>query len=127
MEASCAGPCRLVAVEWDRSKAEIAREVLSGAGWRRVEVEVVSGDALEYLRGLPAGSITLAFVDVEKEGYPEALRILEEKLEPGGVAAFHNAFFPAPPREFFEAAARPPWRGGVVPTPAGLYILVKAP
>ncbi len=127
MEASCGGRCRLVAVEWSKAKARVAEEVLAGAGWSRVEVEVVPGNALDYLSGLPDESLALAFIDIEKEDYPKALRILAGKLEPGGVAAFHNAFFPAPPREFFEAAGEPPWRGGVLPSPAGLLIVVKEP
>jgi len=112
---------RVVAVEYSPGRAERlarnARLIEEATGAR---VEVVVGDALEVLRGLPGESVSLAFVDIEKHEYPEALRLLEEKLVPGGLAAFHNAYFPAPPREFFEQASR--LEHVVLPTPVGLLV-----
>ncbi len=112
---------RVVAVEYDRARARVlesyapAIEEATGA-----RVEVVEGDALDFLRGLRGRVVGLAFVDVEKSEYPEALRLLAERSVPGGLAAFHNAYFPRPPDEFFELAAR--LAHMIVPTPAGLLV-----
>lgn len=126
LEEYCAGPCRLTAVEVDRQRASRAREVLAGAAWSRVEWSVVNADALDYLESLNDGSLDVAFIDIDKWSYTRALRILEAKLKPGGVALFHNAFFPLPPG-FHQAARTGPWVGGVIPTPEGLYMLVRRP
>jgi len=112
---------RIVAVEYEPSRAGRlrghARLIMEATGAR---VEVVEGEALDVLRGLQDGSVSMAFVDIEKHWYPEALRLLREKLVPGGLAAFHNAYFPRPPREFFEEAAR--LEHVVLPTPVGLLV-----
>ena len=124
-EGCSQGGCRVVAVEYDPSRSSRIEANLGRLGLERVEVSVVTGEALEVLRGLEPGSISLAFVDIEKHQYLEALRLLEEKLKPGGAAFFHNAFFPAPPEEFFVAASREPWRATVLPTPAGMLVAYK--
>jgi predicted O-methyltransferase YrrM len=69
-----------------------------------IEIEVIYGDALEYLRGIEDGSLDLAFIDIEKGSYPQALRLLRKKLRKEGIAIFHNAISPKPPKEFFEIA-----------------------
>jgi len=112
---------RVVAVEADPGRARVLRgyapaiEEYTGA-----RVEVVEGDALEFLEGLPEGSVSAAFVDVEKSLYRRVLEALAGKAVPGALAAFHNAYFPRPPGEFFEAAAR--LESVIVPTPVGLLI-----
>jgi len=112
---------RVVAVEADPGRASVlrgyAREIEGLTGAR---VEVVEGDALEFLAGLPGGSVSAAFVDVDKHLYVRVLELLAEKAAPGALAAFHNAYFPRPPGEFFEAAAR--FESVVVPTPVGLLL-----
>lgn len=70
--------------------------------------------------------MALAFIDIEKHQYLDALRLLEDRLRPGGAAFFHNAFFPAPPEEFFVAASREPWRSTILPTPAGMLVAYKS-
>ena len=51
------------------------------------------GPALDTLRGMPAASAQMMFIDADKEGYPayyeEALRI----LEPGGLLAADNVLW----------------------------------
>lgn len=125
LEDFCRGTCRLTAIEWDESKASRAREVLDGMKWSRVEWSVVSGDALDVVESMEDSSLSLAFVDVEKSMYPKMLEILERKLEPGGVALFHNAYFPPPPPAFYDQASRDPWVSAIIPTPEGLYIIAK--
>ena len=122
MEAACKGDCRVIAIEYDEGKASMISKVLAPLGLDKVKVEVVAGEALDILRGMQQASIGLAFIDVEKNQYPEALDILAGKLHPSGVALFHNAYFPPPPRSFFKKANEPPWRSTIAPTPAGLLI-----
>ncbi len=125
LEDGCRETCRLYAVEADCGLAERGRRLFARAPLRRVRVEWVCGEAAEFLERLPAGGLSLAFVDVAKHEYPRILELLREKLAVGGVALFHNAYFPRPPERFYEMMRRPPWRGGVAPTPAGLAVLVR--
>ncbi len=122
MEAACKGDCTIIAIEYDEVKASMISKVLAPLGLERVKVEVVAGEALDILRGTQNGSIGLVFIDVEKNQYPEALDTLSDKLHPRGVALFHNAYFPPPPRSFFKKVNEPPWRSTIAPTPAGLLI-----
>ena len=122
MEAACLGACRLVAIEYLESNARRLRANLSALSLSRVEVEAVQGEALRVLSTFPPRSLAAVFVDIEKHQYPRALELLEDRLEPGGLAAFHNAYFPQPPREFFEAVEEGPWTATIVPTPAGLLV-----
>jgi len=124
-EDSCRGECVVYAVEISGRLASEGRRILERAPLERVRIEWVEGDAIEWLEGQPDNSLSLAFVDIDKEDYPEALELLAEKLVPGGVALFHNAYWPAPPRRFYELSSKPPWRGGIAPTPLGVAVLVK--
>ncbi|MCE4601007.1 MAG: class I SAM-dependent methyltransferase [Desulfurococcales archaeon] len=115
---------RIVAVEWDPDLAQVlarnakAIERITGVG-----VEVVNDDALEYLDSLPEEELfSLAFVDIEKNQYPEALAKLVPRTRKGGVLAFHNAYFPSPPKSFYEMIRG--YRHLIVPTPQGLAVIV---
>ena len=120
--------CRVVAVEADPVLAGRAREVLGEASRATgVGVEVVAGDALEYLAGLPDESVAMAFIDIYKHQYPDAARLLAAKAMRGGIVVFHNALYPRPPGEFYQLMARRPWVSVVVPTGAGLLVAVKDP
>ena len=89
-------------------------------------MEFVEGDALSYVRGLKEESVDIAFVDVEKPMYPDMLRILETRLKTGGIAIFHNAYFPPPPRGFAWLASQKPWKSTMIPTDTGgLLLAVK--
>ncbi len=120
LEAGCRSRCRLIAIEYDPGKASRIKGNLDKLGLGRVEVLVRVGEALEVLKDL--GSVDMAFIDIEKYQYPDALEVLKRILKKGGLAAFHNAYFPPPPPEFFDAVSRPPWRYTVIPTPAGLLV-----
>jgi len=126
VDEGCVEPeCRVLAVEYDPARAARIEANLARLGLERTRVEVYVGDAIEALRGLGEGSLSLAFVDIEKSLYTAALRLLQEKLRSGGAAFFHNAFFPSPPLEFFAEAGRGPWRSTVLPTPAGMLVAYK--
>jgi predicted O-methyltransferase YrrM len=74
------------------SNLPLLREI-AGDG---IEIEVICGDALGYLRGIEDGSLDLAFIDIEKGSYPQALRLLRKKLRREGIAIFHDAISPKP-------------------------------
>lgn len=125
LEDFCAGSCRLTATEIVPIRASKARETLAELGWRKVTWSVERVDALSFMESLDNASLSLAFIDVEKASYPRVLRVLARKLRPGGVALFHNAYYPPPPPEFYRLASESPWLGSIIPTPEGVYILVK--
>jgi predicted O-methyltransferase YrrM len=60
------------------------------------KIELKIGPAAETLRSLlldgQAASFDFAFVDADKEGYPEYAELCLELLRTGGVMAFDNAF-----------------------------------
>ncbi len=125
LEDFCAGSCRLTAIEIDPIRASKAREILAELGWRKVAWSVERDDALSFMKSLDDASLSLAFIDVEKASYPRVLKVLAKKLKPGGVALFHNAYYPPPPPEFYRLAEESPWLGSIIPTPEGLYILIR--
>ena len=120
LENGCKSRCRIIAIEYDPDKASRIRLNLDRLGLDMVEVTVHVGEALEVLRSI--GRVDMAFIDIEKHQYPEALEVLKRVLKVGGLAAFHNAFFPPPPHTFFEMVSRSPWRYTIIPTPAGLLV-----
>jgi caffeoyl-CoA O-methyltransferase len=83
---------RLITLELDPERAEIAREHFRLAGVEE-RVEILVGDAHGILLGLSDKSpFDFVFIDAEKEGYPAYLEWTLEHLRPGGVLAAHNAF-----------------------------------
>ncbi|BAN90551.1 O-methyltransferase [Aeropyrum camini] len=125
--------CRIIAIEYEGELANILSRKLEGARdmfGGRIEFEVVEGDALDYFSDLESKggeAFDMAFVDIEKRDYPNALAKLENLLVTGGVAAFHNAFQPPPPSKFFSMVSKEPWKPVVLPTPAGLLLASKTP
>jgi predicted O-methyltransferase YrrM len=82
---------RLLTIERDPKRAELARENLMRVGFDdRVEVRI--GDAHELLSELSAeGPFDLIFIDAEKEGYPQYYQWAVDNLAIGGILAAHNA------------------------------------
>ncbi len=124
VEAGCKESCRVVAVEYLPGRAERLRVLGDRLGLRKVEIEVREADALKVLKDMPDNSLSLAFIDIDKHLYVDALRLLEYKLEKGGVALFHNAFYPRPPNEFFKAVSRSPWKPIIAPSTHGMVVAV---
>lgn len=125
MSSGCKG--ELIAIEYVSERfrelefnSKLVGEITGG----RVKVSVVKGEALEYLRSVEDESLDVAFIDIEKRDYPEALRILKWKLRVGGLAVFHNAIYPRPPHEFFEIAERE-FKSIIIPSEAGLLLAYK--
>jgi caffeoyl-CoA O-methyltransferase len=82
---------QLTTVEVDRRAAELARRNLAEAGLAD-RVEVVVGDAAQYLDSVPRESAGLIFIDADKESYPRYLGLCFPLLERGGLLVADDAF-----------------------------------
>ncbi len=81
---------RLVCCELDDSYAQTALGYLREAGLER-SVDMRVGPALDTLRSMPQREeIDLAFIDADKESYPEYFEELLERLRPGGLMLLDN-------------------------------------
>lgn len=96
---------RLVTVEADPARAEVARKSLQAAGLGD-KADVRVGDGLTEMAALaPDGSFDAVFVDADKERYAAYLDEAARLLRPGGLFLADNAF----------------WKGRVLaPRPGGL-------
>jgi len=110
---------KVIAVERDETLFKELKEVA-----KKARFEALKEDAIEFLKSLSPSSVAFAFVDIDKELYPEAVKLLDEKLVPEGVAVFHNAFIPTPPREFLDELSKR-MTYTVVPTTLGLVVATK--
>lgn len=90
--ARAAGPKGKVHyTDGDPANAQRAREYFRRAGVaKRIEVQV--GDALELLKKTP-GKFDLIFNDVNKNQYPDALRVALPKLRRGGLFITDNTLW----------------------------------
>lgn len=75
-------------VVWDQALSQRARRHLSALGFDGT-VEYHVGEAVETLRQT-TGVFDLIFNDIDKEGYPDSLPVVAEKLRPGGVLIVDN-------------------------------------
>jgi predicted O-methyltransferase YrrM len=81
---------RLTCLELDEEYAAIARRNLEDAGMAD-RVEIVVGPALESLRAMPAEpTFDYAFLDADKESYPEYYEEIVPRLLPGGLLLIDN-------------------------------------
>lgn len=92
---------RLFTYEIDRTRAATAQTNFKRAGLDSI-ITLQVGDAHQELKAL-TGTIDLAFIDAEKEGYPDYLRQLLPKLRPGGLIVADNVRVPTPEPSFIEA------------------------
>ncbi|MFN4045824.1 MAG: O-methyltransferase [Acidilobaceae archaeon] len=125
----CIENCRVVALEIEDTRfarlGENLKRVSKNLGVENVEIETVKIDATRYVETLEEESVDCAFIDIDKSSYPEILDALRKPLKLGGIAVFHNAIYPEPPRGFFEKAKRKPWKSTIIPTEAGILVAVK--
>lgn len=133
------GGGRVQHIVWDAALSERARGYLGRMGLD-TEVEFHVGEAVERLRAL-AGPFDLIFNDIDKEGYPDSLEVIEARLRPGGLLIADNLLWsgrildpsdqsPATNgiREFTaRIAANPGWAGSIVPIRDGVMVARWAP
>jgi predicted O-methyltransferase YrrM len=86
---------RVVHTDGSAARSDEARGYLGRAGLdRQVRFEV--GDALEILKDYP-GPFDVIFIDVDKEGYPEALELARSRVRPGGLILTDNVLWSGRP------------------------------
>jgi len=124
-------------VVWDDQLSADARGHLTTMGLEDL-VRFRVGEAIETLRETD-GPFDLIFNDIDKEGYPAALPVIESKLRPGGVLIVDNLLWHGRvlddvdqaestravrelTRRVFES---PRWAPSVVPLRDGMLIATK--
>jgi len=73
---------------WDEKLSQRARRHLAALGHAKV-VEFHIAEAVETLRQVQ-GPFDIIFNDIDKEGYPDSLPIIKEKLRHGGILIIDN-------------------------------------
>jgi caffeoyl-CoA O-methyltransferase len=101
------GGGRVHHVVWDAELSAQARAYLERLGYAQTVYYEV-GEAVAALRATP-GPFDLIFNDIDKEGYPDSLPVIAEKLRPGGVLIIDNALWSG--RIFDDADQQPSTRG----------------
>jgi predicted O-methyltransferase YrrM len=95
-------------VVWDDALSAQARRHLSALGLDG-GVEYHVGEAVRTLAD-QEGPFDLIFNDIDKQGYPDSLPVIEEKLRPGGVLIIDNMLWSG---RIFDAADTSPATEGV--------------
>lgn len=81
---------KVVSLEIDPRAASVARDNARRAGVDAV-VEIVEGPASQSLAGLSGGeSFDFAFIDADKEGYPDYLDLVVPLMRRGGLVVADN-------------------------------------
>ncbi len=82
------GNGEVVHTVWDSQLSADARGNLDRAGFGGL-VRYIDGEAVAALQQEAAGW-DIIFMDIDKEGYPAALDVIEQKLRPGGMLIVDN-------------------------------------
>jgi caffeoyl-CoA O-methyltransferase len=85
------GDGRLTTLEVDPDAAALARDNLAEAGLAD-RVEVVVGDAVDYLSSVPPASVGMIFIDGDKRSYLEYLTRCVPLLEDRGLLVADDAY-----------------------------------
>ncbi|MFQ3678345.1 MAG: O-methyltransferase [Fimbriimonadaceae bacterium] len=121
-------------VVWDEALSQRARGHLDNLGYGDL-VQYKVGEAVEALKATP-GPFDLIFNDIDKQGYPDSLPAIAEKLRPGGLLIVDNVlwsgkiFDPGETdaateaiREFTRMVVNDPgWNAAIVPVRDGLLV-----
>ncbi len=119
---------RLVTVDVDAARSALAALNLDRVGLRDL-VELRVEDAAVTLRDTPEGAFDMTFLDAERSAYAAYWPDLVRVLRPGGFLAVDNVLSHAADVADFRALVRADARvsEAVVPTGAGLLLVVRAP
>ena len=121
-------------VVWDEGLSRRAQEYLAAIGLVE-QVEFHIGEAVAALRAA-RGPFDVIFNDIDKQGYPDALAVIAEKLRPGGLLIADNLLWSgrifdaadqSPATEGIRAFTRmvtedPAWTSSLIPIRDGLLI-----
>lgn len=124
-------------VVWDDKLSNMARRHLAALGYGDMIRYQVS-EAVQALRGTQ-GSFDLIFNDIDKEGYPDSLPLIYEKLRVGGMLIIDNMIWSGRVwddsdsssstvaiRKFSQTIANDPrWITTLVPVRDGLIVAMK--
>ena len=125
-------------VVWDEELSQQARTNLEQLGYGQM-IRYHVGEAVAALRNA-TGPFDLIFNDIDKEGYPGSIPVIEDKLRAGGVLIIDNFLWSG---RIFDDADRSPetegirestrilhdsdrWTATVVPIRDGLLLARKA-
>lgn len=97
---------RLSTFEIDRGRHDMARSNFERAGFAK-QATLVLGDAHAEVRKLK-GPVDLVFLDADKEGYLDYLRVLLPLVRPGGLVVAHNMASPPPDPAYVKAITNDP-------------------
>ncbi|MCH7662255.1 MAG: O-methyltransferase [Chloroflexi bacterium] len=75
-------------VVWDEELSKMAQKHLGELGYTDV-IKYTVGEAVQTLRD-SEDAYDLIFSDIDKEGYPDSLHVIENKLRSGGVLIVDN-------------------------------------
>ncbi len=119
---------RLVTVDVDAARSALAAQNLDRVGLREL-VELRVQDAAVTLRDTPDGALDMIFLDAERPAYAGYWPDLVRVLRPGGLLAVDNVLSHADQVADFRALVRADARvnEAVVPTGAGLLLVVRSP
>lgn len=119
--------------DYDEEDLQSAREYLADAPSPE-RYHYHAGDALESAAAIE-GPVDCFFCDVDKDGYPDALDFVEERLDPGGWLVTDNVLWdgnvadPEVDDEWTEAVRtfnrrlhEPPWQTSIVPLRDGVSV-----
>jgi len=122
---------------WDDELSKSAQKHLSVLGSADV-VKFHNAEAVETLRQTP-GPFDIIFNDIDKEGYPDSLPVIKEKLRSGGILIIDNMIWhgqtldPNDHEESTEAIRRftrdittdPDWIVSLIPARDGMIVAYK--
>jgi len=122
---------------WDGNLSDMAKEHLSKLGYADM-VQFHNAEAMETLRQTP-GPFDIIFNDIDKEGYPDSLPVIKEKLRSGGLLIIDNMIWhgqildPNDHEETTEAIRRftrdittdPDWIVSLAPMRDGMIVAYK--
>ena len=122
---------------WDDELSKQAKEHLSKLGSADV-VQFHNAEAVETLRLTP-GPFDIIFNDIDKDGYPDSLPVIKEKLRSGGILIIDNMIWhgqildPNDHEETTEAIRRfthtittdPDWIVSLTPMRDGMIVAYK--
>jgi predicted O-methyltransferase YrrM len=95
-------------VVWDEELSKRAREYLDAIGVTD-QVEFHVGEAVAKLRQA-RGTFDIVFNDIDKQGYPDALAVIAQKLAPGGLLIADNLLWSG---QIFDPENRTPATEGI--------------
>ncbi len=114
----------LTAVEMDGDRARLLRQILEDVKPLKTRYNVIVDDAIQFINSLN-DKYDFIFVDINKNRYIEALEKLGRVSHDKTIVLFHNAFIPAPPKEFIDKARQEGWKVNIIPTRVGLFLLKR--